>query len=135
MKFKVASAIHVILAVAGIVFLFYAAAMNFPFAGPAGYAIIFVVIPLVAAYGIWKQKYWGLVVGLVFFLPQCINYVGEVSSFQFMAPISLGITSEASGEGAFYIFNLFAIGMAVFLVVLLKAGGGNTPNKSSQPTL
>lgn len=134
MKFRVAGAIHLILSITGIAVLLVAAAKNSPFAGPIGYVVIFILVPFVAAIGIWKEKVWGLVVGTIFFLPQCINYIGEASSFKFMAPISLGITSGVPGKGTFYIFNIFAIGMVVFLVTLIKAKGGTPPNKSSQPT-
>lgn len=132
MKFRIASVIHATLAVAGIVLMFSTAAKSIPFSGPLVYAVIFVLMPLVASYGIWKEKVWGLVVGMLFFLPQCINYYGQDFSFRFMAPVSFFITSGVPGEEVILI-NLFAIGMVVFLMVLLKLKNDDVRNAVPAP--
>jgi hypothetical protein len=130
MKYKVASIILAIISIVGAGTMIYAKTNNLFFAGPVAYGLIFIIVPSISAFGIWNKKYWGTILSLIFFAPQCINYIGESSSFQFMAPISLGITSGTPGEGTFYIYNLFAIGMVVFIIVLLKDLRNVTSNKA-----
>jgi len=118
MKYKIASAIHLLVAVVSVSVMAYTFFKNVPLSGPVGYAIIFVLVPLISAYGLLKQKIWGVALSVLFFLPQCINYAGQSSAFHFLAPVSLGFTLKYGGT--IFMFNAFAIGMLIFMFVLLS---------------
>ena len=132
MRYIVASIVLLLVALVGAWVMIFASIENFLFAGHIGYAILFILIPTVSAYGIANRKKWGVILSIIFFLPQCINYVSQSLSFQFMAPISLGLTFNGREEGTNYIFNIFAIGMATYMIFLLVSLQEKTPNKRMQ---
>jgi len=115
----VASVLHILVSIAGVSVILFSVVNNHSFTGPLVYIMIFIVVPLITAYGIWQRKIWGTIAGLLFFLPQCINYFGQNFSFKFMAPLSLGLTYNTSDKGSFIIVNIFAIGMITLLIILL----------------
>lgn len=118
--FKVASVILIAMALSAVASMIYMVSRGIALAGPIGYAVAFVAIPLVAAWGIWRKSAWGVWLGLVFLIPQCINYIGASSSFRFAAPISLGVTIGAGDGASFVVINLFAVVVVLYLLALLK---------------
>lgn len=115
---KIVVGILLICAVGALVVVVIAAGAGVPVFGPVGYLVIFLTVPLVAAWGVWRRSWWGAALGLVFFLPQCINFVGQSTSFYFMAPISFSLTMHKP-DGTVQIVNLFAIVMVTIFAILL----------------
>ena len=82
------------------------------------YGLIFTVIPLLGAYGLWFHKSWAMGFTLVFFLLQSVKPFIFLQWLPFYPPISLGIPFGDFTKGTAYLVDFFAIAMAVYSLIL-----------------
>jgi uncharacterized membrane protein (DUF2068 family) len=128
MNFKISGAILFLMALIAVATM---ADVPQKLLGPGGYAIVFVAIPTISAYGLWKQSLWGTVLAFLFFLPQCISYVSPSLSLSFAAPLSINITFTTSG-GSTLSYNIFAIAMATYMALLFRKKLNLPPIRASE---
>jgi hypothetical protein len=107
-----------------------------PFDGPILYVLILVVIPAIAAIGIWCNKKWALTLSVLFFTPQILNFYSKTYSFKFMSSISFWVTLGNKNSPFILVINLFALFMFIFMLHLQTVHVQNTPNKAlkAQPS-
>lgn len=125
---KFAITVFVLRAIGAIVTLLIAAGTGQVVFGPLGYLVVFLGVPLLAALGIRRRSTWGVWLGLLWFAPQSVNFIGGSSAFYFMAPISFCLTVQDPDTGEVTLLNLFAVLMMVVLsVVLVQFRGDREP--------
>jgi presenilin-like A22 family membrane protease len=83
-------------------------------------ALLYVVIPLYGAYGLWRRKQLAIVVLIIFFAYQCIRSVEPGSAMSFTVPISISLPIGDFAKGEGYLIDLFAILMMVGLAWLFN---------------
>lgn len=126
MQRKVIAGILLLTALLSLIAIIYSWINKIPINGVILYVLLFVIIPAIAGSGVWLKKKWGIILGLLYFVPQIINIQG---TYEFIAPITLGITM-GTNQTMLYI-NILAIVMTVLLVKQLKEGKGGNSSTSS----
>ena len=125
MKFKLASSILALFALIGfwvIVFAEFESNLIVLIC-----VVLYVIIPVYGAYGIWVKSRNGIFVSLLFFVMQSVRSIGTDSLIPNIAPISISVPLGNFSNGQGYLIDFFAIFMAVLLAWLLKEVA--TPNK------
>ncbi|QFU22450.1 hypothetical protein FM038_009965 [Shewanella eurypsychrophilus] len=84
------------------------------------YGVIFLLSPLLCAYGLWFRKSWGRIFTLVFFLFQCVKPFTFLHWLPFYPPISLGIPFGDFTTGSAYLLDIFSIVMTAYLLIIWK---------------
>jgi len=85
------------------------------------YLLVFVIIPMYGAYGVWTKSKKVLLLALLLFSLQSIRGIGGDLWFPYSPPISLGIPVGGFTDGKGYLIDFFAITMTIFLFGLLRS--------------
>ena len=126
MQRKVLAGILLLTALISLIAIIYSWIYQIPVNGVVIFIMLFMIVPGVAGTGIWLKKKWGIILGLLFYVPQIMNIQG---TYEFMSPITLGVTMGIN-QIMIYI-NILAIAMTVLLVKQLKETKDNVISKSS----
>lgn len=115
MQRKVIAGVLLLTSLLSLIAIIYSWINKIPINGVVVYALLFIVVPAFAGFGVWLQKKWGVILGLLYFVPQIINIQG---TYEFISPIRVGITM-GTNQTMLYI-NVLAIVITVLLVKLLR---------------
>lgn len=120
MQRKVIAGILLLTALLSFIAIIYSWVNKIAINGVVLSVVLFILVPAIAGIGVWQLKKWGIVLGLLYFVPQIINIQG---TYELIAPITLGIT-VGTNQTMLYI-NILAIVMTALLVKLLKNNKGS----------
>ncbi len=84
------------------------------------YLLLYIIVPLYGACGVWKQSLLSVIVCLIFFTSQSIRFIGGETWFPYPPPFSLAIPFGNFAGGQGYLFDYFAASMVVFLAILVR---------------
>ena len=82
--------------------------------------VLYCGMPMVGAYGAWKQRSLYLALALFFFIFQSVRSANAEGVLLNIAPISISVPfgDFANGQGMY--IDFFAIGLALLLIILMR---------------
>lgn len=90
--------------------------------------LVYCVIPLYCAFGIWQKKQHAIALALIPFILQSIRYVGSEAMIPSFSPITISFPLTSFEQGTGYLIDYLAITM---LCVLIYLFGENKSKPSS----
>lgn len=81
--------------------------------------LVYCVIPLYCAFGIWQKKQHAIALALIPFMLQSIRYVGPDATIPSISPITISFPLTSFEQGTGYLIDYLAIAMLSVLIYLL----------------
>jgi len=81
--------------------------------------LLFITIPLIGAYGVWKRNFIAIAVSIVPFVLQSVRSISPDRFIPNIAPITISIPVGDFSNGNGYLVDFFALFMIVYLTILL----------------
>ena len=131
-RYQLTTALLVIIALIALAIVLLTPASNTSLFRALAYGAVFVFLPLVAAWGLWSEKTWGILLSMLFYLSQCVKPLAILSWFPFMPPVSLAIPYGNFTQGEGMLIDVYAITITAWLVFLFHSSRNSARTTQEQ---
>lgn len=83
-------------------------------------SVVYCIIPLYCAFGIWKKKQHAIGLTFIPFILQSIRYVGPDKTIPSISPITVSFPLTSFDQGTGYLIDYLAIFMLFVFIYLLR---------------
>ena len=82
--------------------------------------LLFITIPLIGAYGVWKRNIIAIAVSVVPFVLQSVRSISPDRFIPNIAPITISLPVGDFSNGNGYLVDFFALFMILYLTIMLS---------------